>query len=563
MAQKLEATTADVLVAFQTIPGVDNSTIINAGDGKIIGKEIKVSPQGNGYYGFKMPPNSSVDFELLNTKYKVYHHSKATEETNTNKGPTITSWKEVGPAPSNKLNNKNWKNKETLAAIQRRLKILGYYNANVDGTDGKRTELAILNFQADNGLRTDRIPGTGETQPKLDSVIGTNKTGDVYINRVPLIRFERAPTINPEDTWSTQPYTYAPEIDDRGFIKTSSMGSNCYGPVVTMARETNFRIKIIRENLSNDAVLDAVSTASTKVEVITSSPLADQKKIVLELKAKDPGTATILIKVRQASGSIIVAQLYVIVLDVITLNVQPYWVTIGGTAPGSPPYGGSKDDWLKAFQIVNCIWWQYGIFFRFLPLLEKNLAIPPMQTAGRLSNVPQNNPLPEFNEIMNAVDTAGTPSNRNAINLLIVNDIEYSLGFSVETVQFQWPNGIAIRYDPSGVVSTGHAVAHELGHCLSLSNLTAPDHLPGHPDEEPDAEHRKDDLWSFRKLMYYCTSIVFNTRPNDTWIGNVGYGDLMPGGLVTVRDLPNEKADDECKKAHDWANPKTRVYHNP
>jgi Putative peptidoglycan binding domain len=56
--------------------------------------------------------------------------------------------------------------------IQRRLQILGYYTGRVDGVVGKKTEYAVLNFQADNNpLRVDGLAGP-QTQNRLKTVVG-------------------------------------------------------------------------------------------------------------------------------------------------------------------------------------------------------------------------------------------------------------------------------------------------------------------------------------------------------------------------------------------------------
>jgi hypothetical protein len=60
---------------------------------------------------------------------------------------------------------------DTRKGVQRRLSMLGYYNGNIEGIIGKRTDEAILNFQADNALDTDGIPGR-KTRGKLRDVVG-------------------------------------------------------------------------------------------------------------------------------------------------------------------------------------------------------------------------------------------------------------------------------------------------------------------------------------------------------------------------------------------------------
>lgn len=54
---------------------------------------------------------------------------------------------------------------------QRRLTLLGYWLGDVDGTLGRKTDSAILNFQADQALNPDGIAGT-HTRGKLKSTFG-------------------------------------------------------------------------------------------------------------------------------------------------------------------------------------------------------------------------------------------------------------------------------------------------------------------------------------------------------------------------------------------------------
>ena len=51
--------------------------------------------------------------------------------------------------------------------IQTKLKNWGYYNGNIDGIYGSKTQLAVKNFQAARGLKSDGICGTAETIPAL------------------------------------------------------------------------------------------------------------------------------------------------------------------------------------------------------------------------------------------------------------------------------------------------------------------------------------------------------------------------------------------------------------
>ncbi|MBR5559816.1 MAG: peptidoglycan-binding protein [Clostridia bacterium] len=65
-------------------------------------------------------------------------------------------------------------NKETIKSVQRMLAALGYYNGEITGNVGQKTETAIKSFQSKNGLDADGVIGPA-TLAKLESVY--NKKG--------------------------------------------------------------------------------------------------------------------------------------------------------------------------------------------------------------------------------------------------------------------------------------------------------------------------------------------------------------------------------------------------
>lgn len=174
---------ADVLFCFQTAPGVNNSVRIDPGPATLVGPTpAAVHPVNNGYFGFKMAEDSSVDFMVFDTTYRIFHHKEPDLEPPSGKGIIpIHIWTYLGP----------W---NSVSRIQRQLQLLGYYLGKVDDIYGEKTERAILWFQADLGLRTD-----GEfnavISTKVDDFIDHNNrtTGGIYIARRMLIRFARAP----------------------------------------------------------------------------------------------------------------------------------------------------------------------------------------------------------------------------------------------------------------------------------------------------------------------------------------------------------------------------------
>lgn len=558
MALTLHGVIADAIVGFQTIPGVDAASLIQAGPAKkknSDGTTTDIPSQGGGFYCFKMGADSSLDFELLGTDYTLQHHSTANTESNPAGSSTIAVWKDLGA-------------KNSLEGVQRRLQILGYYQGIVDGIRGRKTEEATLSFQADNTLRTDGLDTDATTKNKLETICTGSDVELVKITppllpiirhvvRRTLVKFERAPK-------PLLPYSLTPEIDDRGFIQRPTMGQNINGPVVTMVSDAKFCVQLRRVAISNDAELEAVvSSGATSLTINTPNPLPKIKKVVLKLSAKNKGNTKIEIKCKHASGTVVIARLYIIVLEKITLNVRPYWLTIGkkrvdGTIINKISPLGRKKAWKYVFRRVNQIWKPYGIFFNFKAFLEKTVAL---STPGQLSKNAAGQLKPEFDKIVNDVAAA-----KNAINVFIVKEVQDYVGIAFTTSFGAWPNGIVLEKNSRGLVAAANDLAHELGHMLSLANLgtpTSPKYNAIHADDDPSSANKKEDRWSLKKLMYSYNP--YNpTRPSDTWVQDVGYGRHLRGAMVTVRDLSNDNdTDGECKRARDYAASDARVYHNP
>ena len=551
MTVELEGVIADVILSFQKRPGVDDDSIINAGDAKRSDTGGTIKPLSKGYYCLKMAEGATCELELLGSKYKIVNEPKETLETKKD-DLTITSWKVLGD------NTKNGGVKLGITpALQRRLQILGYYSGAVDGNMGEATENAILNFQADNGLRADAVAGNN-TRTKIDNLVNSkSKSGDIYVIRQSLIRFTRAPSATDPKATSGWPTVHAPEVDDRGFLKVKALGFEFAGPVTTVPAKKDFRIKVIRERIAVEATLEARSSDPSLVDP-EISPLPNTKEMILELKSKElekkSKSTEIKIFCKSGGKDIEIGSLLVIVVPTIVVKVRPYWVIITGVGPAK-----TKDDFKKAFNIANAIWAQHGIYFKFLPWKQKTVALP---TAGRMG-MPAANWKTEFDQLINANDSAGNPSAKDVVNLLIVKEIEAALGLGCDAYTFSWPNGIALAWDNNyGLLSTGINLAHEFGHFLTLARTT-PTKWYIHADDDPDDAHPKDDIWSIRQLL--VGRWPENMRPKEHWAHNSGYGHPLCGCLVTIKELPDVSShtDNACSNARKWAANKSKLYYKP
>ena len=68
MALEVDAVIADVILSFQKRPGIDDDSIINAGNAKKADSGDVVKPQGKGYYCLKMEEGTTCELELLGSK---------------------------------------------------------------------------------------------------------------------------------------------------------------------------------------------------------------------------------------------------------------------------------------------------------------------------------------------------------------------------------------------------------------------------------------------------------------------------------------------------------------
>ncbi len=541
MVQTVQAVTADALACFQSRPGREAAAVINLPQIRVDGIVNPVRPV-NGRFAFRVRPGGSCVAHAFDTTYTIKHMPDEDLEPAPAQGFQIAAWTELGDLEDADRATR-------LAAVQRHLQILGYYTGHVDGIMGPLTERAILGFQADNNLRTDGVfegLAAVNTRNAITREVNHCRTGNAYIVHRQLIRFTRAPSDQNATATSGRPFKEAPEVDDRGWIQTTSAGiDNLRGPVVSMARQTTFRVKVVREFISNRAVLTVASADTSLVEVV-DTVLPAQREMVLHLKAKSPGRAprstTVEVRCKAGAREVVLATLNVVVLPLLMPFVRLFWVSIADAAGNNPtPPAGALADYQAILDIANQILWPCGISFRQLQSRTKRIRLG---TAGRVSADVNDSNYPEFTTMANAVDTANRADTTDCLNIYLVRNIEGANGETFMPLIHGGPFGIMLKMGAGGRVGAGIDLAHEMGHFMGLSVLTGA--VKPHVEDDPDANHKKKDIWSIRRLMFGNWPADPDVRAGDAWAQDVGYGNNQYGAQLSVRHLPQDATDDEC-----------------
>jgi hypothetical protein len=102
----------------------------------------------------------------------------------------------------------------------------------------------------------------------------------------------------------------------------------------------------------------------------------------------------------------------------------------------------------------------------------------------------------------------------------------------------------------SDITASGQTIAHESGHVFNLVNDPTNEFL--HIDtrraaNNPSGVQFRDDLISRRRLMF--SALGFAQDPQHAYRDDVGYGVGVVGGMLTVKQLNNDKTDLEMQDA--------------
>ena len=211
------------------------------------------------------------------------------------------------------------------------------------------------------------------------------------------------------------------------------------------------------------------------------------------------------------------------------MAVRAHLVTINGGATTRTAAG-----LVPLFAAVNVIWRAAGIEFVYNQAETRNGSINGFATAGTVTTNLGANPavFAEFSRVLNLED----PPNDPAPDPLAVN--VYFVQFSSDPAS-NW-TGLTLDKDSPrpggfGVVlldrGNAHELAHELGHFLDLDI---------HAGENAARAHIRDDVASERRMMFDFSPL---NAAQPAHRQDVGYGNLIPGELIDVKDLGADPTD--------------------
>lgn len=343
--------------------------------------------------------------------------------------------------------------------------------------------------------------------------------------RVVMIRWTRART--------GDPHRHYPEVDDRGTRAAE------HAAIVGMMQNHEAYVRLLRENIANDAALFVTSSDAAKVEVRepAGGALPAGERATIKLKALiggNPGEAHVEVRFGSTTGPII-SRLLVRCYTARTVQITPHVVTIhDGTGAGGSP---STADVNAIMAHVQAIWRPCGVTFNVGATRNDpvNLA-----TANVLSNAPFPG---EIRTLLTTNWAAGT------INVYFVRQIgtQTTLGYG-----FSRPMSVTYATGNPGIIlADGHAhggvhdtpwsgndLAHEIGHFLQL----------WHPNRQELPNHR-EDTWARRMLMHNSNrQTVQNNWKDDNGYGSLG-GRPRRGALITHKHIAGISTDNETTTA--------------
>jgi len=377
--------------------------------------------------------------------------------------------------------------------------------------------------------------------------------------RIVPVRFARAPDANNANAASGGFDPNAPEPDTRGFMPVANGSADL--PVgldesVAEAARPESRVKLIRRDVEAAARLHVTSSAPAVLEITSpaaGAALPNQQNAIVKFRAKTAGESFLEVRFDSTGGQII-HRLRVVVSALRDVRVAAHLPTINRANAATPiqndtsgtvvpPQSTRTDAAIRdLFDEVNEIYFPYGLRF----VLDA-----PIDRAGALNFHNQG----MVNDLSNELTQLFAHNRVNhAINAYFVPQIaaphevgnnhtpaDSVGGVAMSAHRNPGTFGLAIADWHTG----GQTISHEIGHVLNLIN----DSRYVHVNTVRDAAHPgtgrqvRDDIISRRRLMWAYTNLLADA--NMPYRDDVGYGAGQPGAMLSIKQLDDDRTDDE------------------
>lgn len=358
--------------------------------------------------------------------------------------------------------------------------------------------------------------------------------------------------------------TYAPDLDDRGYTAPYR------GPVVGVCRGDLTRISLVREQLEDNAPLFVSSEDTSRLMIINPAPnpgqLPNGHEVFIDFRASSTdGDVRIRIHAQALDGPI-VGELTVHISQLLTVPCAVHRTAIytpPSTRTAANTTARTFADITNLMNEVNRMWRPCGIEFNVDT--QRNNTDLTNQVARNGIN-PTDGALlcpvygsGETNENFSRLMATNPVANR--LNIYFVREIRtasadgspFYIGFGSS-----FHRGCVVSDSTEDLETQAHTLAHELGHILNLAGIghTVPE--DAHADDDPQwnatVTRRRHDLWTRRRLMYYMVGLNVADRTGRggryAFAGNdVGYGEGRPGHMITIKNLANDRTDNEYADA--------------
>lgn len=384
--------------------------------------------------------------------------------------------------------------------------------------------------------------------------------------RVVPVRFARAPHATDPTISSGTFDANAPEPDDRGFLP-HSFGGPIF-PVgldeaVAAAARPETRVRLIRMDMENTGHL-FITSSNTGIFEITlpaaSAVLPSTTEMMVKLRAIASGTANLEVRFGSIGGPII-HQMQVSVNPLIDVRVVAHVPTITGNAvndrrnPGTqfPAQSTRSNASIQALVAgANLIYFPYGIRLNLDAAIDRtaNIALTNQGMVDDLSNAEFNNTM-QLNRVAGAINAHFVPQ---IANTLVNTDgspnnaVYATAGVATSAITDPTNYGLYV----ADWATSFQVITHECGHLFNIVNdptnsflhiNTAPD--PAIPGTGRDVRF---DTISRRRLLWAYTNFFGGvpTAPRGHNLAirdDVGYGNNQPGGMLTIKQLNNDRSD--------------------